>query len=101
MGGQESVLCGAARQARPGGGELLSCGEELGECGPVWSTTAMFATPSSYCVTPSETNFNRLQHRASLILRDVRRRSLRSVKRKRSERNISGKFQHFTFCFKT
>ena len=56
----------------------------------------MFATPQSYCVTPSapatpSSNFLRLQHRASLIIKDVRRRSMRTCKRKRIERTLSGK----------
>ena len=53
----------------------------------------MFTTPQSYCVTPVATpakNFVRLQHRASLIIKDVKRRSVRSCKRKRIERTLSG-----------
>ena len=57
----------------------------------------MFATPQSYCVTPtasatSGNNFLRLQHRASLIIKDVKRRSMRTCKRKRIERALSGKY---------
>ena len=64
----------------------------------------MFATPQSYCVTPSASatpgsNFMRLQHRASLIIKDVKRRSMRSCKRKRIERTLSGKYQYFDSVF--
>ena len=62
----------------------------------------MFATPQSYCVTPSASatpgsNFMRLQHRASLIIKDVKRRSMRSCKRKRIERTLSGKYHYQYF----
>jgi len=61
------------------------------------SLVTMFATPQSYCVTPtasatSGNNFMRLQHRASLIIKDVKRRSMRTCKRKRIERTLSGTF---------
>lgn len=52
----------------------------------------MFATPSSYSVTPSGSNFLRIQQRASLLIKDVKRRSMRSCKRKRIERRLSGTF---------
>ena len=44
----------------------------------------MFATPTSYCVTPGgqATPFGRLPSRASSLLRDVKRRSLRSYRSK-------------------
>ena len=59
------------------------------------SLVTMFATPQSYCVTPTASatpgnNFMRLQHRASLIIKDVKRRSMRTCKRKRIERTLSG-----------
>jgi hypothetical protein len=56
----------------------------------------MFATPTSYCVTPSRKPFMRIPERASTFLRDVKRRSLR-VKRSKSlierhpECKLSGK----------
>ena len=44
----------------------------------------MFATPTSYCVTPTRPRpLMRLPERASTFLRDVKRRSLR-VKRSKS-----------------
>jgi len=59
----------------------------------------MFATPTSYCVTPggrSSTPFSRLPSRASTILRDVKRRSLRSYRAatavEKPERRLSGTF---------
>ena len=60
------------------------------------TSSNMFATPQSYCVTPSapsSNNFVRLHHRASLIIKDVKRRSMRSCKRKRIERTLSGKIR--------
>ena len=43
----------------------------------------MFATPTSYSVTPSRKPFMRIPERASTFLRDVKRRSMR-VKRSKS-----------------
>ena len=44
----------------------------------------MFATPTSYVVTPSRKPFMRIPERASTFLRDVKRRSTRKVKRSKS-----------------
>ena len=51
----------------------------------------MFATPSSYSVTPCKSNFARIPERASSIIRDVKRRSLRTCRSKAvSEKRLSG-----------
>ena len=55
----------------------------------------MFATPTSYCVTPgARTPFARLPSRASSLLRDVKRRSLRSYRgassTEHTEKRLSG-----------
>lgn len=55
----------------------------------------MFATPTSYCVTPgARTPFARLPSRASTLLRDVKRRSLRSYRgassTEHTEKRLSG-----------
>ena len=54
-------------------------------------TNTMFATPSSYSVTPCKSNFARIPERASNIIRDVKRRSLRTCRAKAvSEKRLSG-----------
>ena len=51
----------------------------------------MFATPSSYSVTPAKSNFARIPERASSIIRDVKRRSLRTCRSKTlPEKRLSG-----------
>ena len=52
----------------------------------------MFATPTSYSVTPARSHFARIPERASSIIRDVKRRSLRSHRSKTlPEKRLSGK----------
>ena len=59
----------------------------------------MFVTPSSYSVTPCKSNFARIPERASSIIRDVKRRSLRTCRSKTlPEKRLSGMFiitKHF------
>ena len=55
----------------------------------------MFATPSSYSVTPCKSNFARIPERASSIIRDVKRRSLRTCRSKTlPEKRLSGNNHH-------
>ena len=73
-----------------------SCGGERshGPCAAQHcsDTTNMFATPSSYSVTPCKSNFARIPERASSIIRDVKRRSLRTCRAKAvSEKRLSGR----------
>jgi len=57
----------------------------------------MFTTPTSYTFTPSKSNFARIPERASSIIRDVKRRSLRSHRSKTlSEKRLSGTFLPIT-----
>ena len=56
----------------------------------------MFATPSSYSVTPCKSNFARIPERASSIIRDVKRRSLRTCRSKTlPEKRLSGMIKLF------
>jgi len=57
----------------------------------------MFATPTSYSLTPAKNNFARIPERASSIIRDVKRRSLRSHRSKTlPEKRLSGTFLPIT-----
>jgi len=57
----------------------------------------MFVTPSSYSVTPCKSNFARIPERASSIIRDVKRRSLRTCRSKTlPEKRLSGTFLPIT-----
>ena len=60
----------------------------------------MFATPSSYSVTPARSHFTRIPQRASSIIRDVKRRSLRNHRSKTlPETRMSGmgNYNHYKY----